>query len=192
MTALRYSALVVCVFSGLLLEASDWPRFRGPAGSGVANDSESLPTTWSPTANVAWTTELPGPGASSPIIVGGKAFVTYYSGYGLTQENPGEIENLVRHLVCVDVNTGKVLWQKDVKAALPEDAYTGIGVTAHGYASHTPVSDGQNVYAFFGKSGVHAIVILFSAFQLAIQQWERNVRRPDIARAIRPSSCRHV
>ncbi len=156
MTALRYSALALCVFSGLLLEASDWPRFRGPAGSGVANDSESLPTTWSPTANVAWKTELPGPGASSPIIVGGEAFVTCYSGYGLTQENPGEIANLVRHLVCVDVNTGKLLWQKDVKAALPEDAYTGIGVTAHGYASHTPVSDGQNVYAFFGKSGVHA------------------------------------
>jgi len=156
MMALRYSALVLCVFSGLLLEASDWPRFRGPAGSGVANDSDSLPTTWSPTANVAWKTVLPGPGASSPIIVGGKGFVTCYSGYGLTQENPGEIENLVRHLVCVDVNTGKVIWQKDVKAALPEDAYTGIGVTAHGYASHTPVSDGQNVYAFFGKSGVHA------------------------------------
>ncbi len=74
----------------------------------------------------------------------------------LTQENPGEIENLVRHLVCVDRHTGKVLWQKDVKAALPEDPYSGIGVTAHGYASHTPVSDGQNIYAFFGKSGVHA------------------------------------
>ncbi len=99
---------------------------------------------------------MPGPGASSPIIVGGKVFVTCYSGYGLSQENPGEIENLVRHLVCVDLQTGNKLWQADVKAALPEDPYSGIGVTAHGYASHTPVSDGENVYAFFGKSGVHA------------------------------------
>ena len=75
----------------------------------------------------------------------------------LTQKNPGEIENLIRHLVCVDLQTGKVLWQKDVKAALPEDPYSGIGVTAHGYASHTPVSDGQNICAFFGKGGVHAL-----------------------------------
>ncbi|NND98034.1 MAG: PQQ-binding-like beta-propeller repeat protein [Pirellulaceae bacterium] len=134
----------------------DWPRFRGTAGSGVATDSDALPTTWSPTANVAWTTPLPGPGASSPIIVGGKVFVTCYSGYGLSQENPGDINNLVRHLVCVDLETGTKLWQKDVKAALPEDPYSGIGVTAHGYASHTPASDGTNVYAFFGKGGVYA------------------------------------
>jgi outer membrane protein assembly factor BamB len=156
MAFLRCSALVLFVFQCLTLQAGDWPRFRGPDGSGVAVDSDSLPTTWSPTANLAWKTPLPGPGASSPIIVGGKVFVTCYSGYGLAQENPGEIENLVRHLVCVELQTGKVLWQKDIKAALPEDPYSGIGVTAHGYASHTPVSDGQNIYAFFGKSGVHA------------------------------------
>ncbi len=159
MTVLRCSALIMFVFHSLTLQAGDWPRFRGPEGSGVAVDSDSLPTTWSPTANLAWKAPLPGPGASSPIIVGGKIFVTCYSGYGLSQENPGEIENLVRHLVCVDLQSGKVLWQKDVKAALPEDPYSGIGVTAHGYASHTPVSDGQNIYAFFGKSGVHAFDI---------------------------------
>jgi outer membrane protein assembly factor BamB len=99
---------------------------------------------------------MPGPGASSPIIIDGKAFVTCYSGYGLTKDNPGEIENLVRHLVCVDLASGKKLWQKDVKAVMPEDPYAGIGVTAHGYASHTPVSDGKNIYTFFGKGGVHA------------------------------------
>lgn len=122
----------------------------------MAVDSDSLPTQWSPSANLAWKTPLPGPGASSPLIVGGRAFVTCYSGYGLSKEDPGDIENLMRHLVCVDLESGDVLWQKDVKAALPEDPYSGIGVTAHGYASHTPVSDGENIYAFFGKSGVHA------------------------------------
>lgn len=156
MKLLRLSTTVALTFSCLLLHAGDWSRFRGPDGSGVASDSDSLPSTWSPSANLAWKTEMPGPGASSPIIVGDKAFVTCYSGYGLTQEDPGEIENLVRHLVCVDLKTGKIAWQKDVKVSLPEDPYSGIGVTAHGYASHTPVSDGTNVYAFFGKSGVHA------------------------------------
>ena len=137
--------------------AEDWPRFRGPGGNGVASsESASVPTEWSPSANIAWKTELPGPGASSPIIIDGKAFVTCYSGYGLSQEDPGDMENLVRHLVCIDLETGEKLWQHDEKATLPEDPYSGIGVTAHGYASHTPVSDGQHIYAFFGKGGVHA------------------------------------
>jgi outer membrane protein assembly factor BamB len=115
-----------------------------------------VPSTWSPSSNLDWKIELPGPGASSPIIVNGRVFVTCYSGYGLSQEAPGNIEDLVRHLVCVDLQSGKKLWQRDVPVSLPEDPYSGIGVTAHGYASHTPVSDGQNVYVFFGKSGVHA------------------------------------
>jgi len=153
---LRCAAFAVPIVTSLILHADDWARFRGPDGSGSALQSESLPLRWSPTANLAWKTPLPGPGVSSPIVVDGKVFVTCYSGYGLNQENPGNIENLVRHLVCIDIQTGKQLWQRDVPATLPEDPYSGIGVTAHGYASHTPVSDGNNVYAFFGKSGVHA------------------------------------
>ncbi|MEL7336680.1 MAG: PQQ-binding-like beta-propeller repeat protein, partial [Planctomycetota bacterium] len=137
-------------------QCEDWNRFRGPGGSGVAIDSDALPSQWSPDANVAWKIEMPGPGASSPIIVGDRVFVTCYSGYGLNQEDPGDINNLVRHLVCVDLTSGERLWQRDIPATLPEDPYTGIGVTAHGYASHTPVSDGTNVYAFFGKGGVFA------------------------------------
>lgn len=138
------------------LMGQDWPRFRGPEGNGVALESDKIPMAWSPNANLAWKVEMPGPGASSPIIVDGKAFVTCYSGYGLKQEDPGDMENLVRHLVCVDLNSGEKLWQVDVPAEQPEDPYSGIGVTAHGYASHTPVSDGENVYAFFGKGGVIA------------------------------------
>lgn len=136
--------------------ADDWPRFRGPSGSGIASTSDSLPSDWSPTDNLAWKTLLPGPGASSPIIVGEKVLVTCYSGYGLKRQDPGEIENLVRHLVCIDLNTGEKLWQKDVKASQPEDPYDNSGVSSHGYATHTPASDGINVYCFFGKGGVHA------------------------------------
>ena len=138
--------------------AEDWTRFRGPSGSGVSADSK-IPVTWSANANLKWKTEMPGPGASSPIVVGDKVFITCYSGYGLDRNEPGEIENLVRHLVCVSLTSGKKLWQKDLKAALPEDPYTGIGVTAHGYASHTPVTDGKNVYVFYGKGGVHAYTL---------------------------------
>jgi outer membrane protein assembly factor BamB len=136
--------------------AADWSRFRGSAGAGVAADGKQVPLAWSPTANLAWKTKLPGPGASSPIIAGGKVFVTCYSGYGVTRQRESEIEDLVRHLVCVDLKTGEVIWQRDVQASLPEDSYYDTGVSSHGYASHTPCSDGTNVYCFFGKGGVYA------------------------------------
>lgn len=152
----RHMILIVLTAISLPSEAADWPRFRGPDGAGVANDSADLPTVWSPGKNRVWKTRLPGPGASSPIIVDGKVFVTCYSGYGLDLKNPGDIENLVRHLICIDLETGGKLWQRDVKVSLPEDPYEGTGVSSHGYASHTPVSDGKRVFAFFGKSGVHA------------------------------------
>ncbi len=154
----RLICLSVCclLLPNAVLTADDWPRFRGPAGMGVASHSDALPSTWSPTNNLAWKITLPGPGASSPIIVGDKVLVTCYSGYGLERENPGKIENLVRHLVCVDLQTGETLWRQDIPAALPEDPYDQSGVSSHGYASHTPASDGINVYCFFGKGGVHA------------------------------------
>lgn len=146
---------------------ADWRRFRGPDGAGVSNSS--IPAAWSPETNIAWKVDLPGPGVSSPIVVGTKVFVTCYSGYGLDQSDPGEIENLMRHLVCVDSTNGKILWKKDIPATLPEDPYSGIGVTAHGYASHTPVSDGTHVFVYFGKGGAFA-------FDLDGNQiWEKKV-----------------
>ncbi|NQT13702.1 MAG: serine/threonine protein kinase, partial [Planctomycetes bacterium] len=68
--------------AGLLLAAADWPRFRGPDAKGIAPTS-GVPATWSPKENVVWKTALPGFGASSPITLGDKIFLTCYSGYGL-------------------------------------------------------------------------------------------------------------
>ena len=138
------------------VEGSDWDRFRGPNGTGISLDPDPLPTTFSETENLQWKVALPGGGVSCPIVVGDKVFVTCYSGYGLESRDPGEIENLKRHLVCFDRATGKTLWEKTVAAVLPEDPFRGAGVPEHGYASHTPTSDGKNVYVFFGKSGVFA------------------------------------
>ncbi len=135
---------------------ADWTRFRGPNGSGISGDGPATPVRWGPSANVKWKAEMPGAGLSSPIVVGDRVYVTCYSGYGLDRANPGEQKNLKRHLVCVDRKTGKQIWSKSVDAVLPEDPYEGIGVTVHGYASHTPVTDGKNVYVFFGKTGALA------------------------------------
>ena len=131
---------------------ADWTRFRGPNGSGISTDRDPLPVSWSPTRNLQWKIRLPGLGSSSPIVVGDKVFVTCWSGYGLDRRNPGELKQLRRHLLCINRHTGKLLWSREVEALLPETRYRGM-ITQHGYASHTPVSDGQRVYVYFGKSG---------------------------------------
>lgn len=156
MSGLRISLVVAFSIAMFSLGYADWLRFRGPNGSGVSQQTDASPSQWGPDQNVAWKLDLPGAGVSSPVVVGNRVFVTCYSGYGLDRENPGDLSKLKRHLICVDATTGKIDWQVAVDSTQPEDPYSGIGVTAHGYASHTPVSDGERVYAFFGKSGVHA------------------------------------
>jgi len=145
----------------------EWPQFRGPNGSGIAASDAQPATTWSDSQNVKWKVALPGPGSSSPIVTGERVFVTCYAGYGDGSSGDGP-EKLQRHLVCLERRSGKVLWDKSVPAELPEDSYSG-NLREHGYASNTPVTDGERVYAFFGKTGV-------LAFDLAGQQlWKVNL-----------------
>ena len=152
----RFIAGALSVASFATVNASDWTRFRGPNGTGISPDTDPLPATFSDNENLQWKVDLPGAGVSCPIVVGDKVLVSCYSGYGIDRQNPGDMKALKRHLVCFERATGKTLWEKTIEAVLPEDEYTGMGVPEHGYASHTPVSDGTNVYVFFGKSGVYA------------------------------------
>lgn len=170
-------------FTGLLVvglvtsaHADDWSRFRGPNGSGVSTEKVATPDKWSPTSNLVWKAKLPGKGVSSPIVVGDKIFVTAYSGYGIDRGNPGNMDDLKRHLVCLDKKSGKEIWSKTIDPVLPEEPYSGMGVPAHGYASHTPVSDGKHVFAFFGRTGV-------IAFDLAGKKlWSKSVGKGDSPR----------
>ena len=88
---------------------ADWLRFRGPNGSGISSESSPTPSKWSPTENVKWKAALPGPGVSSPIVVGDRVLVTCYSGYGVDRQDPGDIKDLKRHLICFDANTGETI-----------------------------------------------------------------------------------
>lgn len=132
--------------------AGDWPQFRGPTGMGVS-PAKGLPLTWSPTENIVWKTPLPGAGSSSPIVVGDKIFVTCYSGFAVPGMEGGNMSQLKLHLVCLDRAKGTIVWDKTVEPKLPEQDRIRDG---HGYASSTPASDGERIYTFFGKSGVHA------------------------------------
>jgi len=110
----------------------------------------AVPLTWSDTANLKWKTPLPGPGSSSPIVQDDRVFVTCYSGGG------AGAATLTRQLVCVRKADGRLEWQREIAAELPEDPYEGF-LTEHGYASSTPVTDARgDVFGFLGKSGVVA------------------------------------
>jgi outer membrane protein assembly factor BamB len=148
------------------MPAGDWTQFRGPGGLGIS-DETGLPIKWSATENLVWKAELPGPGASSPITLGDRVFVTCYSGYGL-EPNQGDQKDLMRHVLCLSRKTGDILWHNKLEPKLPEHKYQGEGAY-HGYAGSTPTTDGERLYVFFGRSGVYC-------FDLEGKQlWHANV-----------------
>src|SRR5262249_34662892 len=69
-------SLLTLTLSLSLTQAADWPQFRGPGGSGVADDQKP-PTKFGPNQNLAWKVPVP-PGASSPIVVGDRIFLTAF------------------------------------------------------------------------------------------------------------------
>jgi outer membrane protein assembly factor BamB len=118
--------------------ASSWLHWRGPTMQGHVSDTR-VPLEWSETKNVLWTTPLPGDGHSSPIITGGRIFLTGAKDKGRE-----------RHVYCLDANTGKMLWQKTAAKDQPIEKTHGW----HGYASPSCATDGKYVFAFFGTPGV--------------------------------------
>jgi outer membrane protein assembly factor BamB len=131
--------------------ADDWRQFRGPAGQAIGQ-SQGLPTTWSIDQNIAWKTPLPGPGGSSPVVLGDRIYLTCYSGYAVPGSAGGDVSALQRHVICLQRADGKILWKKDLPAVQPEQAK----VRDHGYASSTPLVEADRLYVFLGKSGVFA------------------------------------
>jgi len=129
----------------------DWPGFRGPTGMGTA-DTSDLPLNWDAATNVLWKTQLPGPGASSPITFGPHIYLTCFTGYLVPGESGGSLEQLKRHLIALHRDTGEIDWNEAVPAKLPEEER----IRDHGYAANTPAADADRVYVFFGKSGVFA------------------------------------
>ncbi|MEM7235312.1 MAG: PQQ-binding-like beta-propeller repeat protein, partial [Planctomycetota bacterium] len=149
-TTRSFSCCLVTLVLGAstLASASEWPQFRGPGGQG-ASDAKNLPTKWSSDENVAWKLALPGPGASSPIVLKDRLYLTCYSGYTTYPKNSGDLEKLTLHVTCID-KSGKLIWDTKMPSAQPESDR----VRDHGYAAPTPATDGKHLYVFFGRSGV--------------------------------------
>lgn len=127
---------LLAVLSTSLALPADWPQFRGPSGSGVA-DAKGLPVIFGPTKNVAWKVEVPF-GQSSPVVVGNRIFLTAtYKGSLLT--------------LAYDLASGRELWRRTLKPAQIQTTHKG-----NDPASPTPVADAKNVYVFFADFGLIA------------------------------------
>jgi len=141
--------------------ADHWPQFRGVNSAGVADDPK-LPDRWSSTENVVWKVDIPGRGWSSPIVWGGRVFVTsvipaeekekvrkglYFGG---ERSAPSDEHRWM--VYCVDFKTGRILWEREAHKGVPKHSRH----LKNSFASETPVTDGERVYAYFGNVGVFA------------------------------------
>lgn len=122
------------------VSANDWPSWRGPASDGTLPADAEYPEEWSATDKLRWRVEMPGPGNSSPIVVGEKVFLTQAVDGGKT-----------RSLRCLSAEDGKTLWEKDIDYGKTDPTHR-----TNPYSAASPVSDGNLVFAWHGNAGLHA------------------------------------
>lgn len=157
---LTVAALFGC--TALAHAQTNWPQFRGPSASGVA-EGQPTATTWNVESgeNIKWKTPIPGLAHSSPIVWGDKLFVTTAVStdpnpilkvglYGESPVNEEKVDHDYR-LLCLDKKSGKILWDRSTYKGIPK-------VMRHIKATHadcTPATDGKYVVAFFGSEGLY-------------------------------------
>jgi outer membrane protein assembly factor BamB len=130
----RHFSLGLCLFllvsvKALAAEPANWPRFRGPNGSGVSTD-KNVPVKWSDKEGILWKAELPGAGNGSPIVWGDRIFI----------QSATEKQRL---LLCLSADKGEIVWQQAVPGKFTKKH------TKNSFASSTPATDGERVYAAF-------------------------------------------
>lgn len=172
--------------SGFAAEGAEhWPRFRGPDSNPVGTHPD-LPIRWTKTENMEWAAEVPGVGWSSPVVWGKRVFLTSATSagpmkgpslgtdfsndyiaelqaeglppeevsrrlYARDREMPDEVV-IGLHLYCLDLDSGALLWERELYRGRP----LGGRHRKNSYASETPVTDGEAVYAYFTHHGLFA------------------------------------
>jgi outer membrane protein assembly factor BamB len=125
---------------------ADWPQFRGPTGQGLS-DAKNPPTEWGPDRNVAWKVAIPGKGWSSPVVAGGRVYLTT----AVPQGQGRQADQSLRAL-CLDAATGRMIWDKEV---FRQDGKTAPPIHAkNSHASPTPAVDGDKLFVHFGHQGI--------------------------------------
>lgn len=167
--------LFICLFAVAIVRFStvsaaaeaNWPQWRGPEGRGISPE-RNLPIEWSATKNIGWKTAIPGRGHSSPIVWGRRIFLTTaiegeavpgqkavtHIRNGQVFVHPDSVAGNRQHtlkVLCLDRDTGRVLWERTAYAGTVLDDRHRKG----SYASGTPATDGRFVYAFFEAEGLY-------------------------------------
>ncbi len=178
--------MILSMFAGILLSgadaAGDWPAWRGPAGTGEAAATANPPTEWSAEKNIAWKVAVPGNGSSTPIVLGNRVFLlTAISAAGKTPApapkggdgpsagkkefgkggrgkggfggGPPPKDKHQFVALAIDRQTGKTLWQTTLRDEVPHEGHH----RDHGFASMSPVTDGERLYVYYGSRGLHAL-----------------------------------
>jgi hypothetical protein len=152
-----------------------WPQWRGPDGTGASADA-TPPVTWSEEEHVRWKAPLPGKGHSSPIVWGDRVFLTAAAPFGEAFEPrpdtaPGAhdfvpVTHRHRYMaLCFSREDGELLWERTLREAIPHEGGHDTG----SYASASPVTDGERVYAYFGSAGLYCLDLDGDVF------WERDL-----------------
>lgn len=132
--------LPVLILSATILRSENWPQFRGPSNQGRSTET-GLPLKWSATENVLWKTPIPGESWSCPIVWNDRIFLTTATDNGQTCR-----------VLSLEAKSGKVLWNKEVFQQVPRRKET-----RNTYATPTPATDGERVYACFGDGSFVAL-----------------------------------
>lgn len=167
-TTLTVAALLLFCACGAFADdlsvANNWHQWRGPSANGVSTTANP-PVSWSEDENIKWKVAIDGQGTSTPIIWNDRVFV-------LTAIKTGEKDSSIpdpedqpktnffdikrpnqQHafvVLCLDRNTGKVIWQKTATTKIPHEG-------AHNdndFASASPTTDGERLYCWFGSAGL--------------------------------------
>lgn len=137
--------LGIAMLQSASVRGADWPEFRGPGAMGHSL-AGNVPVRWSATENVAWKTQVEGEGWSSPVLLGGRVY--------LTSAVPREGGGLALAVFCIDAESGNMRWRTNVF----ETASAGPAIhSKNGHASPTPVATPGRLFVHFGHHGTAAL-----------------------------------
>lgn len=202
MKSTAFLILCVCVLAAIAASASqpvnyekNWHQWRGPHATGAAASTANPPLTWSETENVRWKVAVPGTGHATPIVWKDKIFVQTavqgeaqkakeadddnpFSGF-FRQRDGGPTNTYQFVLLAINRNDGSILWQKTLRELVPHEGTHQDG----SFASNSPVTDGEHVYAYFGSRGLYCLDMDGNV------KWEKDVGVMYKARAFGEGSC---
>jgi outer membrane protein assembly factor BamB len=156
-------ALLAVALAVVHLYAADdgekyWPQWRGPYATGVSRQANP-PVEWSETKNIKWKVEIPGRGASSPVVWGDRLYLQTAVPVGFTGEDShkprGGIEPRPPHafkVLAIDRRTGKTVWEKTAREQTPHEPSHNDNGT---WSSGSPITDGQHLIAYFESFGIY-------------------------------------